>query len=80
VNGRTTEVDARPTDAILLAVRTGAPVLVDEGVLDEAGVLADALDEKLPPRHIRTEVMAPGEWRPLTSELWRSTFRAPKQQ
>jgi hypothetical protein len=64
----------------LLAVRTGVPVLVDEGVLDEAGVLADALCEKLPPRDVQTEVMAPGEWRPLTSELWRSTFRAPKQQ
>jgi hypothetical protein len=79
VDGRTEEVDARPTDAILLALRTGAPVLVDEGVLDEQGVPADALIRTLPPRHRQTDVMAPGEWRPLTSELWRATFRAPKQ-
>lgn len=80
VDGRTEEVDARPTDAILLGLRTGAPVFVDEDVLDEQGVPADALIRTLPPRHRQTEVMAPGEWRPLTSELWRSTFRAPQQK
>jgi bifunctional DNase/RNase len=32
------QVSARPSDAIALALRAGAPVLVDEGVLDEAAV------------------------------------------
>lgn len=31
-------VSARPSDAIALAVRTGAPVFAEETVLDEAGV------------------------------------------
>lgn len=32
------EVEARPSDAIALALRTGAPVLVADSVLDEAAV------------------------------------------
>ena len=31
-------VDARPSDSIALAVRTGAPIVVAEQVLDEAGL------------------------------------------
>ena len=30
-------VSARPSDAVALAVRYGAPVFAEEGVLDEAG-------------------------------------------
>ncbi|MFM8774899.1 MAG: bifunctional nuclease family protein [Actinomycetota bacterium] len=33
-----TEVSARPSDAIALALRTGSPIYADEAVLDEAGV------------------------------------------
>jgi bifunctional DNase/RNase len=36
----------RPSDAINLAVRTGAPVLVDQALLDQAGVTG-SLDERL---------------------------------
>ena len=32
-------VSARPSDAIAVALRTGSPILVDDGVLDEAGVV-----------------------------------------
>lgn len=35
-------LDTRPSDAIALAVRTGAPLLVAEAVLDEAGTAVDA--------------------------------------
>lgn len=31
-------VSARPSDAIAVALRTGSPILVDDAVLDEAGV------------------------------------------
>lgn len=31
-------VSARPSDAIAVALRTGSPIFVDDGVLDEAGV------------------------------------------
>ena len=38
VDGRTIEIDSRPSDAIALAVRTQATILVDEKVLAEAGI------------------------------------------
>ena len=40
-NGTTMEVDARPSDAIALAVRAQAPIYVEEGVLSKAGILLD---------------------------------------
>jgi bifunctional DNase/RNase len=46
---RTLAIDARPSDSIALAVRFGAPIYVDEAVLDAAGVLEEgevALDEE----------------------------------
>jgi bifunctional DNase/RNase len=38
VNGRSLEIDARPSDAIALAVRARVPIYVDDGVLERAGV------------------------------------------
>ena len=40
-NGTTLEVDARPSDAIALAVRTDAPIFADDGVVEKAGVEMD---------------------------------------
>jgi len=37
-NGVEIEVDARPSDGIALAVRSGAPIYVAEAVLDEVSV------------------------------------------
>ncbi|MHB1006628.1 MAG: bifunctional nuclease family protein [Chloroflexota bacterium] len=48
IDNREVEVDARPSDAIALAVRANAPIFVAESVLDRAGVLAEvenAVDE-----------------------------------
>jgi bifunctional DNase/RNase len=39
-------VDARPSDAIALAVRTGATIWVADAVLAEAGILADFADTR----------------------------------
>jgi bifunctional DNase/RNase len=39
-------VDARPSDSIALAVRTGAPLFVDEGVFEEAAVEVTEVDEE----------------------------------
>lgn len=39
--GRTVEIDARPSDAIALAVRTEVPIFVEDHVLDQAGVYFD---------------------------------------
>ncbi len=41
VDGRTMEVDCRPSDAIALAVRTEAPIYVEDVVLEKAGVILD---------------------------------------
>ena len=41
VDGRTVEIDSRPSDAIALAVRVQVPIFADEGVLDKAGVRLD---------------------------------------
>jgi len=37
-------VDSRPSDAIAIALRVGAPVYVSEGVMSEAGVVAEELE------------------------------------
>lgn len=48
--GRTLEVDARPSDAIALALRTEAPIYVAQSVLDQAQTItpdAEDQDEKM---------------------------------
>ena len=40
------EIDARPSDAIALALRTGSPIFAEESVLDKAGVNLDDKDLK----------------------------------
>lgn len=42
VDGRSLEIDSRPSDAIALAVRAQVPIFADESVLDRAGVRLDA--------------------------------------
>ncbi len=40
-NGQLLEIDARPSDAIALAVRVKVPIFVSPSVMDEAGVLPE---------------------------------------
>ncbi len=42
VNGREMNVDSRPSDAIALAVRAHVPILVEESVMDTAGITPEA--------------------------------------
>jgi bifunctional DNase/RNase len=42
VDGRSLELDSRPSDALALAVRVGASIYAAEGVLDAAGLGPDA--------------------------------------
>jgi bifunctional DNase/RNase len=44
--GRTIQIDARPSDAVALAVRTGGRVLVAEDVLAQAQVVEQGEDEE----------------------------------
>jgi hypothetical protein len=39
-------VDARPSDSIALAVRTGSPIYVDDGVFEESAVEVTEVDEE----------------------------------
>ena len=41
VDGRSIDIDARPSDAIALAVRAQVPIYADEAVLEKAGVRLD---------------------------------------
>lgn len=55
------EQDARPSDAIALAVRFGASIYVDSAILDEAGILSESEEEgtisKAPQSQGQTEEM-----------------------
>lgn len=41
VNGKSVEIDSRPSDALALAVRVQVPIYADEEVLKKAGVVLD---------------------------------------
>jgi RNA polymerase sigma-70 factor, ECF subfamily len=75
-DGTTQELDARPSDGINLAVRVGAPIFVDEEVLESAGFGATdeaALDRELNERCAKHGEEPPaGEWRSLTPDLMTS--------
>jgi Bifunctional nuclease domain len=43
IDGRVDELDARPSDALNLAVRVGAPIFVDDEVLEHAALPAGDL-------------------------------------
>jgi len=43
-SGRTLELDSRPSDAIALAVRTSARILVADSIMDQVGVAMDTED------------------------------------
>ena len=45
-DGRELRLDARPSDAIALAIRAAVPIFVDEEVIDESNLLIDDADEK----------------------------------
>jgi len=40
-NGKTLDVDSRPSDALALAVRAGVPIMVGRSVLESAGIKPD---------------------------------------
>ena len=66
--GRSSEIDSRPSDALNLATRVGAPVYVEDELMESGGMGADEvlgrLDDDSP-----FEDEPEGEWRPLSAEL-----------
>jgi len=62
-DGTIRDIDARPSDAVALALRCGAPIWVDPSVMDKAGVepgriraVEPAADEEVPQPHARRPV------------------------
>lgn len=47
IAGQTIDLDSRPSDAIALAVRSGAPIFVEDSVMERAGVNLDDDDAAL---------------------------------
>lgn len=45
-DGKTREIDARPSDAIALAIRAQVPIFATEAVLDRAGVIPESDEEE----------------------------------
>jgi len=79
--GESHEVDARPSDALNLAVRVGAPVFVTADVLDQSSVHAGVVDTETPEdwRSLSREVIrslypreAIAEWERYTRQAWRA--------
>ena len=66
VDGKTVELDSRPSDAIALAVRTGSTIYVDESVMDRAGVNLD--DDDAPLEIDRSAASPPSERRSETRQ------------
>jgi RNA polymerase sigma factor (sigma-70 family) len=74
------EVDARPSDALNLAARVGAPILVDEAVMEHAftGDLEEKVREEQERRGLEPEQ---GEWRSLSPEMVKALYPAfPKRK
>jgi uncharacterized protein len=46
LDGKSVDVDARPSDAIALAVRAGVPIFATDAVLDRAGVVPEGEEEE----------------------------------
>jgi bifunctional DNase/RNase len=66
-------LDTRPSDAIALAVRLGAPLFVSDEVLDEAGAVISAPDDA-------TIDEAVAEFRELLAELDPADFMSPADE
>lgn len=72
-SGQLVEIDARPSDAIALAVRSDALIFVEPRVLDQAGVYFDE-DEQAVPQESTSPATEP-EGEPETSDESLSIFR-----
>jgi RNA polymerase sigma factor (sigma-70 family) len=76
VDGRVEELDARPSDALNLAVRLGAPIFVADEVLQRESIadVATLLDDEV--RKTGAE-LPPGRWQSLSAEMLASLYTMP---
>jgi uncharacterized protein len=77
----TKEVDARPSDALNLALRVDAPIYVADDVMEKSAFTGDVnekLDEEVASRGLESEPF--GNWRSLTPELVKSLYPPPRKR
>lgn len=79
-DGGSKEVDARPSDALNLASRAGAPIFVDDEVFAQAGFGVGELPNRLDKEQeelFGERVEETGEWHSLSPELVRALWEPP---
>lgn len=77
--GGKTELDARPSDAVNLATRVGAPIYVDEAVLEQAALSPNDLEARLcREEELFTGEPARGTWQSVSPDVVRSVWRMPQ--
>ena len=81
MNGVLHEIDARPSDAIAIAVRFNAPIYVSEEIMNEAGIVEEKQKEEEEPESAEELVenqqkAEPPQAEPLASELNRKLEEA----
>ncbi|MFA8343136.1 MAG: bifunctional nuclease domain-containing protein [Rhodothermaceae bacterium] len=54
-------IDARPSDAIALAVRTGSPIFVNEEVMEMASFIPSSKNEDVDPEESEDEIISPSK-------------------
>jgi RNA polymerase sigma factor (sigma-70 family) len=79
LNGRREDLDARPSDAVNLALRVGAPIVVAEEVMAEAGEVLESLDDLACAYDPDESETAPGAWRPLSADLVKALWPKPPE-
>ncbi len=57
INGEIS-IDSRPSDCIALAVRVKCPIYIDEGIVDEAGISIDVINQNQNPKeqHVKSQL------------------------
>jgi len=68
IDGESGQLDARPSDAVALGVRTGSPIFVAVSVLEEAGIPTEEVNELTAVEALEAESEEPIETEPK-SEL-----------
>jgi RNA polymerase sigma factor (sigma-70 family) len=68
-DGRSSEIDSRPSDAFNLAARVGAPIFVEPAVMEKSGIAGEDVGERLD--GLEREWLK-GEGEPEPSSAWRT--------
>jgi RNA polymerase sigma factor (sigma-70 family) len=81
-NGKISEVDARPSDAVTLALRAGAPIFVTPEAFAQAGPYVLTVDREFPELEgIHQKLIAEGRAEPDAAEMeWRSVRSLPRAE